>query len=211
MSARAPVSARFSAPARQPGGRLDFSDLLDGWLDTLAPAPWSASVGARRRKRIATRAPLYTAEQRARRDRSPWTIVQAVLAPLQFLVFAISLVLVLRYLETGQGYALATVSIIAKTCALYAIMVTGSIWEKDVFGKWLFAPAFFWEDVFSMLVLGLQTLYLAALAFGWWSPQQQMWIAIAAYAAYVINAGQFLWKLRQARLEGGLSSMEARA
>ena len=31
----------------------------------------------------------------------------------------------------------------------YTIMVTGAIWEKVVFGQYLFAPAFFWEDVFS--------------------------------------------------------------
>ena len=47
-----------------------------------------------------------------------------------------------------------------KTLALYAIMITGSIWEKVVFDKWLFAHAFFWEDVFSMLVLALHTGYL---------------------------------------------------
>ena len=29
--------------------------------------------------------PLYTPEERARRDRSPWTVVQGVLAPLQLL------------------------------------------------------------------------------------------------------------------------------
>ena len=99
-----------------------------------------------------TRRPLYSAEERARRDQSPWTIVQGVLAPVQFLVFLVSLALVLRYLGTGEGYAVATVSIVVKTLVLYAIMVTGSIWEKVVFGRWLFAPTFFWEDVFSMLV-----------------------------------------------------------
>jgi 3-vinyl bacteriochlorophyllide hydratase len=42
-------------------------------------------------------------------------------------------------------------------------MITGSIWEKVVFGKYLFARPFFWEDVFSMLVLALHTAYLYAL------------------------------------------------
>jgi 3-vinyl bacteriochlorophyllide hydratase len=28
----------------------------------------------------------------------------------------------------------------------------------------------------------------------------------AAYAAYVVNAGQFLWKLRMARLEGEVAA-----
>jgi 3-vinyl bacteriochlorophyllide hydratase len=149
--------------------------------------------------------PLYTPQQRERRDASKWTLVQAILAPIQFLVFLVSLGLVGRYLMTGQGYELATISILLKTALLYTIMITGSIWEKVVFDEWLFAEAFFWEDVFSMLVLALQTLYVFALLLGWWTPQQQMFIAVAAYATYVINAGQFLWKLRVARLEGNKS------
>jgi 3-vinyl bacteriochlorophyllide hydratase len=148
------------------------------------------------------RRPLYTAEERARRDQSPWTIVQGVLAPLQFLVFLVSLALVLRWLATGEGYALATASIVVKTLVLYAIMVTGSIWEKVVFGRWLFAPTFFWEDVFSMLVLALHTAYLAALWAGGWAPTALIALALAAYAAYVVNAAQFVLKLRAARLAG---------
>lgn len=143
---------------------------------------------------------LYTPEQRRRRDASRWTLVQGVLAPLQFLVFLVSLALVLRFLVTGQGEQAATVSVVVKTLVLYTIMVTGSIWEKDVFGVWLFAPAFYWEDVFSMLVLALHTAYLLALAQGWLGPRGLMLLALAAYATYVVNAAQFVWKLRMARL-----------
>lgn len=153
-------------------------------------------------KRIsAVREPLYTADQRRRRDASVWTIVQGVLAPIQFLVFLVSLWLVVGYLATGDGYGAAALSVLVKTFALYAIMITGAIWEKEVFGQHLFARAFFWEDVFSMLVLALHTAYLAAIAFGIGSPQQQMVLALAAYATYVVNAGQFLIKLRAARRE----------
>lgn len=147
------------------------------------------------------RTPLYTPDERARRDATRWTLVQGLLAPLQFLVFAVSLVLVLRALATGEGFALANTSVVVKTLLLYAIMVTGSIWEKVVFGKWLFAPAFFWEDVFSMLVLALHTAYLVALASGALDARALMLLALAAYASYVINAAQFLLKLRAARLD----------
>jgi 3-vinyl bacteriochlorophyllide hydratase len=145
--------------------------------------------------------PLYTAEQRARRDATPWTLVQGVLAPLQFLVFLVSVVLVLRYLQSGQGEQAATFSIVLKTLLLYTIMITGCIWEKVVFGRYLFAPAFFWEDVFSMLVLALHTAYLVALFTGAMTVREQMVLALAAYAAYAINAAQFLLKLRAARLQ----------
>ena len=146
--------------------------------------------------------PLYTPEQRRRRDATRWTLVQGILAPVQFLIFLVSLVLVLRYLSTGDGAAAATVSIVVKTLALYLIMVTGSIWEKVVFDRWLFVPAFFWEDVFSMLVLALHTAYLVALIGDFGTERGRMLLALAAYATYAVNAAQFLWKLRVARLQG---------
>ena len=159
-----------------------------------------ANPGARQQR------PLYTAEQKARRDASVWTLVQGILAPLQFLVFLVSLALVIRYLLTGAGYEITTFSILLKTGFLYLIMVTGAIWEKVVFGQYLFAPAFFWEDVFSFAVIALHTLYLWVLFTGSAGAQAQMVIALLAYGAYVINAGQFLWKLRQARLQQAASA-----
>ena len=145
--------------------------------------------------------PLYTPEERVRRDATKWTLVQGILAPIQFVVFLVSLYLVLRFLFTGEGEHAANISVVVKTLTLYTIMITGCIWEKVVFNCYLFAPAFFWEDVFSMLVLLLHTLYLVALGTGYLEQTQLMLLALAAYAAYVINAGQFIWKLRMARLD----------
>lgn len=164
-------------------------------------------MGAGRREggshAAAGRSPLYTPAQRARRDATVWTTVQGILAPVQMLACAVSAVLVVRYLLTETGYGAATASILVKTALLYAIMVTGAIWEKVVFGQYLFAPAFFWEDVVSFGVIALHTIYLWGLITGGIGPQAQMWLALAAYAAYVINAAQFLWKLRQARRDAG--------
>lgn len=142
---------------------------------------------------------IYTPEQRARRDSTQWTMVQAILAPLQFLAFALSLVFVINFLANGTGYVAAVASVLIKTGFLYAIMVTGAIWEKVVFGRYLFAPAFFWEDVVSMLVIALHSAYVACWLFDWLPPVQQMWLAMAAYLSYVINAGQFLIKFQGAR------------
>lgn len=142
---------------------------------------------------------LYTPEQRRRRDQSRWTLVQGILAPLQFVVFIISTLLVWRCLATGEGALAAQVSVIVKTLILYTIMVTGALWEHDVFGRYLFARAFFWEDVVSMAVIALHTAYLASVLFGWLDLTGQLWLALAAYAVYVINAAQFLIKFRMAR------------
>ncbi|MEM7256620.1 MAG: 2-vinyl bacteriochlorophyllide hydratase [Pseudomonadota bacterium] len=142
---------------------------------------------------------LYTPEQRARRDRTRWTLVQALLAPTQFFVFLISLVLICRFLLTGQGYEAAAASVVLKTALLYLIMVTGAIWERVVFGQYLFAPAFFWEDVVSMLVIALHTAYLYYWLSSSMSATTMMWVALVAYLAYVINAAQFLIKFRHSR------------
>jgi 3-vinyl bacteriochlorophyllide hydratase len=144
---------------------------------------------------------LYTSEQRLRRDASVWTVVQGVLAPLQFATFLASLALIAHFLLTGRDEYAASVSVVVKTMALYAIMITGSLWEKSVFDRYLFAQPFFWEDAFSMLVIGAHTAYLLALFFGLLPPRGLMLLALAAYAAYLINATQFLLKLRAARLE----------
>jgi len=147
---------------------------------------------------------LYTPEERVRRDATVWTLVQGILAPLQFLAFAVSLVLVLRYIYTGMGYEAATISIIVKTGFLYVIMITGAIWEKVVFGQYLLAPAFYWEDVFSFGVIALHTAYLLSLFTGVLDPVGQMTLALVAYATYAVNAAQFILKLRAARLDAAV-------
>lgn len=192
---------------------------LGDWIDTVAPVPWQSSAGCARASRTARMAggagadsraaaasggvrPLYTPEERARRDSTVWTLVQGVLAPVQFAVFLFSLGLVLCYLDTGLMYEEAALSVVVKTVVLYGIMVTGSIWEKVVFGKWLFAPAFFWEDVVSMLVMVLHTAYVVAWLSGWGHAHDLMLLALAAYGTYLFNAVQYILKLRAARLEG---------
>ena len=174
-----------------------FTRLIEGFLNQVDGCPWGGASG----RHLPTPLRLYTAEERRRRDASPWTLVQGILAPAQFLVFLASLALVLRFLWTGEGEAAATGSVIAKTGMLYLIMVTGSIWEREIFGQYLFAPSFFWEDVMSMVVLALHTFYLAALFAGWLDLHGLMLLALIAYATYVINAGQFVLKLRAARLD----------
>ena len=166
---------------------------------------------SRGRPASAQKRPLYSREERARRDNTRWTLVQGALAPLQFAIFLVSLALVVRFLLTGAGESAATISVVVKTIALYAIMITGSIWEKVVFGKYLFARPFFWEDAFSILVLSLHTAYLAALVFGLLEPRALMLLALAAYATYVVNASQFLLKLRAARLDAGANLTPTRS
>jgi 3-vinyl bacteriochlorophyllide hydratase len=171
---------------------------MDGGL-TMAPEQGGGAARAGISHRVGKS--LYTPEQRVRRDATRWTLVQGVLAPIQFLVFAVSVTLVIRSLVTGDGVLAAHISIIVKTLVLYTIMVTGAIWEKVVFGQYLFAPAFFWEDVVSFVVIALHTIYLGGLLTGRLSTPALFSVALAAYAVYVVNAVQFVLKLRAARLQ----------
>lgn len=191
--------------SRARGQPMFTVSLLDRLLGRVDACPWLSSAGCQTPGGNALHEPqkpsLYTPEERKRRDSSPWTMVQGILAPIQFVIFLISLFLVVRYLDTGVGLEAATLSVVIKTVALYAIMVTGCIWENQVFGKYLFAPAFFWEDLVSMIVMALHTAYLFAFLSGGLDIESQMYLALAAYAAYVVNAAQYIFKLRAARLE----------
>ena len=172
-------------------------------LNAVDACPWGAAAGRAAAQQSSESKlqvnQLYTPEERRRRDASPWTLVQGVLAPVQFLVFLMSLGLIIRFMATGHGETAAIVSVVVKTLTLYTIMITGAIWERQVFGRYLFAPAFFWEDVVSMLVLALHTAYLVALYQHSLTPGSLMLLALAAYGTYVVNAAQFVMKLRAAR------------
>jgi 3-vinyl bacteriochlorophyllide hydratase len=140
----------------------------------------------------------YTAEQLQKRDNSKWTLVQAVLAPIQFLAFVISFILVVRYLLTGEGYTIANISVLIKITLLWLITITGMIWEKEVFGKWFLAPEFFWEDVGNAVAMIMHNLYFYARWQGW-SPEATMTLMLIAYIAYLFNMAQFVVKGVRAR------------
>lgn len=140
----------------------------------------------------------YTAEQMEKRDRSKWTMVQAILAPLQFLAFLISLALVIRYLLTGDGYAIANASVLVKIALLWLITVTGMIWEKEVFGHWFLAPQFFWEDVGNAIAMLFHNLYFLAVWLDW-SQRSIMTLMLIAYISYLFNCAQFIAKGLQSR------------
>ncbi len=170
-------------------------------------ASHTTALGQREQKK--DRDLLYTAEEKKRRDETIWTLVQGVLAPLQFFVFLVSTYLVIRYLNTGEGYQIATISVIFKTSILMLIMVTGAIWEKVVFGQYLLAPAFFWEDIVSFFVIFLHLAYVAFLWANYLSEQSLMILALVAYFAYIVNAGQFLLKFKAAKTQSNLGDSYA--
>lgn len=134
---------------------------------------------------------MYSAEQLARRNQSKWTFVQALLAPIQFLAFLLSLGLVIRYLLTGEGYLIANISVLIKIGLLWLITITGAIWEKEIFGHWFLAPQFFWEDVGNAVAMLFHNLYFLAVWLDW-SEQSIMILMLVAYVSYLVNCAQFV-------------------
>ena len=55
---------------------------------------------------------------------------------------------------TGEGESAVLLSVVITTLTLSTIMLTGCIWEKVVFGQYLFAPAF-WGRCFQHAGSGL--------------------------------------------------------
>jgi len=58
-------------------------------------------------------------------------------------------------------------------------------------------------------VIALHTAYLAALFTGWLGTRGQLLLALAAFATYVVNATQFILKLRAARLGERLAQRDS--
>jgi 3-vinyl bacteriochlorophyllide hydratase len=135
----------------------------------------------------------YTQEQLRRRQASKWTRVQAVLAPLQFVSFLLSVGLVWRYLASGEGYAAAHAASLVKVLLMVLITVTGMLWEKDVYDHYFLAREFFWEDVVNGISLLMHMVFVVAV-FAGVSERGVMVLMAVALATYVVNFVQFAWR-----------------
>jgi 3-vinyl bacteriochlorophyllide hydratase len=142
---------------------------------------------------------MYTPDQIASRERSKWTKVQIILAPIQFLAFLVSFGLVIHYLVSGQGYLAATISIWVKIALIWVLTITGMLWEHDMFDHYFMAKEFFWEDMGNLIAILTHNAYFVAK---WAGADERtvMWVMVFAYATYLLNAGQFVARgIRSAR------------
>jgi 3-vinyl bacteriochlorophyllide hydratase len=152
---------------------------------------------------------MYTPDQLRRREQSKWTRVQIILAPIQFLAFMVSFALVVRYLVTGEGYLITTVSIWVKIALIWALTITGMFWEHDMFDHYFMAKEFFWEDVGNLIAIITHNLYFVAQ---WLGAEHRtiMWVMVFAYITYLFNAGQFIYRgVQSARFRRQIRQTEA--
>ncbi len=140
--------------------------------------------------------PRYTPEQLEKRNASKWTTVQAVLAPIQFLIFLAGLTV--TWLFTKQiwitDFSWITTFVTLKTFMLVLIFVTGGFFELEVFGHFAFAPEFYWEDFGSAIAMVVHLSYFILFWMGL-DREVLIWTAYLAYLSYLVNAAQFVIRL----------------
>ena len=142
---------------------------------------------------------MYTPDQLRRREASRWTKVQIILAPIQFVAFIISFGLVIHYLITGDGFLAATISVWVKIALIWALTITGMLWEHDMYDHYFMAKEFFWEDLGNLIAIITHNLYFVAKGMGA-DERTVMWVMVFAYVTYLFNAAQFLERgVRSAR------------
>lgn len=141
---------------------------------------------------------MYTSEQQARRDASPLTSAMMAASMAQLIVILASYGCVAYFLSTGTGYAGALITFWLNIVLLWVNTVIGMLWEKHIYGHYFMCREFFWEDVGNLAALIAFHACLAALWFDW-TPQGNVFLMIIANTVYLINFGQFVFKLMQAR------------
>jgi 3-vinyl bacteriochlorophyllide hydratase len=76
-------------------------------------------------------------------------------------------------------------------------IVTGALWEHDVFGPYWFAPEFFYEDAMTLNVFLLHLGYLAVVYTEPWALNKALLILSLAYIVYVGNVAQYIIRTHQ--------------
>lgn len=127
-----------------------------------------------------------------RRDASVWTAIHPVFAIGQLGVFLVSLVLVALYFLHVVAFSAVHLSVLIKIAFMIGAVITGSLWEHDVYGKWWFAQEFFVEDVMTLNVFLLHLGYLVTI-YGW-PDNSRAYLAMLglAYLVYGLNVSQYI-------------------
>lgn len=132
----------------------------------------------------------FSKEQLSRRNATVWTAIVMWIAAVQFVAYIIGFYLVIRFLSTGEGYLVASIGVWVKIVLMWAVTVSGIVWEKVVIGKYFMAREFFWEDLGNLIAMITHNAYFAALIAGF-SQRNIMWVMLFAYVTYLFNFVQW--------------------
>lgn len=107
-------------------------------------------------------------------------------------VFLLSLVLLALYALHLIPFADVQLSVLTKIAFMIGAVVTGSLWEHDVYGRWWFAHEFFIEDVMTANVFALHVAYLVVY-YVWPANTTAILVMLGmAYLVYGLNVLQYV-------------------
>lgn len=127
-----------------------------------------------------------------RRDASVWTRIHPIFAIGQLGVFVVSAALLALYAFHAVPFTAVYLSVLMKIVLMLGAIVTGSLWEHDVFGEWWFADEFFVEDVMTLNVF---LLHVGVVVWYFAQPDRLGPVAgllVFAYVIYTINVAQYI-------------------
>jgi len=128
----------------------------------------------------------------ARRKASIWTMIHPLFAIGQLLAFLFSVGLLIGFFRGAVAFHIVHVSVLIKIGLMVGAVITGSLWEHDMYGYWWFAPEFLLEDVMTLIVFIFQLSYLAVVAFHPDFLAAIVMMLCIAYTVYVINVAQYI-------------------
>ncbi len=121
-----------------------------------------------------------------------WTKIHPIFALGQLLAFFVSVGLLVAYFFGRVSFAVVHDAVMTKIGLMVGAVITGALWEKDVFGSYWFAAEFLVEDVMTVNVFILQIAYVLM---AYTHPENLgviLWVLGLAYFVYVGNVAQYI-------------------
>ncbi len=134
-----------------------------------------------------------------RREATIWTRIHPPFAFAQLAVCVVSVILIGFFFAGQISFNVVHLSALLKIALMAGAVVTGSLWERAVYGYWWFAPQFFLEDLMTYVVALFQIGYLLVYYHSPDNLAANVAVLIVSYLAYVVNVTQYVLKHASAR------------
>jgi 3-vinyl bacteriochlorophyllide hydratase len=135
----------------------------------------------------------------ARRATSVWTKIHPLFALGQLVAFFASCGLLVAYFFGHASLSAVESSALVKIGLMVGAVITGALWEHDVYGAWWFAPEFLIEDTMTVIVFLFQLGYLFVAFVHPTHTSSIIGMLCTAYAIYLFNVAQYVHRTQQAK------------
>jgi 3-vinyl bacteriochlorophyllide hydratase len=146
-----------------------------------------------------------------RRKSSIWTKIHPIFALGQLLAFFVSIGFLIAYLRGAVPFHDVHVSVMVKIGLMVGAVITGALWEHDVYGHWWFAPEFLVEDVMTLIVFITQISYIIMV---YTHPGQMNAILCLlglAYLLYFGNVAQYIHRTQRMKKDERIVELDKAA